>query len=200
MTDLSDRIRQARGAAGFATAKAASDAFGWKFSTYAGHENGSRQPDVGTITRYARAFRVNPAWLLTGTPSAPPALGFSEPDAEPYTANRVPGCAEAALRNLRHGQLWQLRREAPGLQLRRGDVLAIEAHGTPQPGETVLCNVLDQTGEAHTRLRLFVPPWLSGCDGQQPDRVSDAAILGVVRTVVRTSSAAPTPPMLEDLT
>lgn len=63
---MSDRLKQAREAAGFERAADAAARFGWRPSTYYGHENGSRglKPDVATI--YARAFRVSPEWLLYG--------------------------------------------------------------------------------------------------------------------------------------
>ncbi|GAB5505817.1 MAG: hypothetical protein Rhirs2KO_09800 [Rhizobiaceae bacterium] len=59
------RLRQARETAGFSTAKAAAERFGFNYNTYSQHERG-----IVGITRaatdYARAFRVSEAWLLTG--------------------------------------------------------------------------------------------------------------------------------------
>ncbi|WP_128292035.1 MULTISPECIES: LexA family transcriptional regulator [Afifella] len=62
----SDRLRQARQDAGYATGSDAARAFGWAISTYLGHENGDRGFSSATAERYARAFRVSAAWLLTG--------------------------------------------------------------------------------------------------------------------------------------
>lgn len=70
---MTDRLRSARESAGYTDATAAALAFGWKPPTYLAHENGSRglRPDVAR--RYARAFGVNPEWLLFGRgPSAAP--------------------------------------------------------------------------------------------------------------------------------
>jgi SOS-response transcriptional repressor LexA len=52
--------------AGYPTAKNAADALGIRYSTYAGHENGSRDfgPDEAVV--YARKFKVSDVWLLTG--------------------------------------------------------------------------------------------------------------------------------------
>lgn len=60
------RLRAARINKGFSTAAEAAKAFDWKYSTYAGHENGDRNPNPNTLERYAKAFGVNPAELLFG--------------------------------------------------------------------------------------------------------------------------------------
>lgn len=62
----SERLRQARVAAGFASASAAADAFGWTKATYLGHENGSRGIRPSAAQKYSRAFGVTSAWLLFG--------------------------------------------------------------------------------------------------------------------------------------
>lgn len=69
MTDsaVAARLREARTNAGYATAADACEAFGFKYATYAGHENGSRGIKGDALKRYARAFRVSLEWLLTGT-------------------------------------------------------------------------------------------------------------------------------------
>jgi phage repressor protein C with HTH and peptisase S24 domain len=65
MADMGDRLREARIAAGFRSARSAALKFGWNPSTYAAHENGQNGYDPGTAERYARAFKVRSAWLLT---------------------------------------------------------------------------------------------------------------------------------------
>lgn len=59
-----ERLKEARIAAGFESAEAACQAFGWKAAAYRHHEGAVRSFDVETAARYARAFRVSPAWLL----------------------------------------------------------------------------------------------------------------------------------------
>lgn len=64
------RLRTAREAAGYETAKGAARRFGWSADTYAQHENGTR--GLGRVAgKYARAFKVSEGWLLTGEGSGP---------------------------------------------------------------------------------------------------------------------------------
>lgn len=68
-----ERLQWARQNAGYATAKDAIEAFGWKGSTYYGHENGDRGMSRETIMRYAQAYNVPAAWLEDGEPASNPA-------------------------------------------------------------------------------------------------------------------------------
>lgn len=62
--DYAKRLEEARSAR-FKTAKDAAEYFGWKYDTYAQHENGTR--GIGRAAgRYAKAYRVSEGWLLTG--------------------------------------------------------------------------------------------------------------------------------------
>ena len=63
--DYAIRLRQARERRGFKDAKAAADYFGWKYDSYAQHENGLRGI-TRAADRYAKAFKVSKGWLLTG--------------------------------------------------------------------------------------------------------------------------------------
>lgn len=58
------RLRAARQKAGYETASAAAEAFGWKDAGYRHHENGTRGFGADAAKRYGRAFRVKPGWLL----------------------------------------------------------------------------------------------------------------------------------------
>lgn len=62
--EMADRLRKARIAAGYDSASAAVRAYGWNGPAYTHHENGTRGITVEAAKRYARAFRVNPGWLL----------------------------------------------------------------------------------------------------------------------------------------
>jgi hypothetical protein len=64
------RLEQARIARGFSDAREATLAFGWNYHTYAQHENGTRGI-VRAASRYAKAYGVSEAWLLTGTGPGP---------------------------------------------------------------------------------------------------------------------------------
>lgn len=77
MMTAADRLREARERAGFASASDAARALGVNYSTYAGHENGSRGLKSDQAELYARKFKVTLDWLLTGrgeTPAKLPAL------------------------------------------------------------------------------------------------------------------------------
>lgn len=65
MNDQAARLRKARAAAGYDTAAAAARAMGIKEPAYHNHENGTAGLSRAG-ERYARFFRVNLDWLLTG--------------------------------------------------------------------------------------------------------------------------------------
>lgn len=64
-----ERLRNARIAAGHATAKAAAAARGWNVSTFHAHENGSRAFSWERAVVYAAALNVSPEWLMGGSTS-----------------------------------------------------------------------------------------------------------------------------------
>lgn len=69
MDTLAKRLIWAReNRSGYKTPTDAARAFGWKPSTYMGHENGDRSgARLPTIKRYAKAYKVRWEWLLDGT-------------------------------------------------------------------------------------------------------------------------------------
>jgi transcriptional regulator with XRE-family HTH domain len=72
MTDASEigmRLKIARQLR-YPTARAAAEALGVKYPTYAAHENGSRGV-VRAAEHYARRFRVSLDWLLRGKGQGP---------------------------------------------------------------------------------------------------------------------------------
>lgn len=72
--EKANRLRQARAKAGFKSAAAAADAFGWTASAYRHHENGTRSFGLDAAKKYGRAFKVKPGWLLCmdGVDQSPP--------------------------------------------------------------------------------------------------------------------------------
>jgi phage repressor protein C with HTH and peptisase S24 domain len=74
-----NRLKLARERAKFADATTAARRFHWAIPTYLAHENGSRGFSVERARDYARAFKVNAAWLLTGegSPSSNPKVPVS---------------------------------------------------------------------------------------------------------------------------
>lgn len=63
--DAAARLREARKAAGFSSARQAALAMSISYPTYAAHENGEKG-FVRTADRYARFYRVSLEWLVTG--------------------------------------------------------------------------------------------------------------------------------------
>lgn len=63
--DFAVRLESARERRGFSSARAAAEYFGWKYDSYVQHERGERGIKK-VAKRYAKAFRVSEAWLLTG--------------------------------------------------------------------------------------------------------------------------------------
>jgi hypothetical protein len=87
MNLMSMRLKEARIKAGFTSARSAAERFAWKGSTYAAHENGQNNFDAEVAITYGKAFKVSPAWLLTGIGEAPrnrlvPLVGFVSAGAE----------------------------------------------------------------------------------------------------------------------
>lgn len=74
-TPKADRLRAAREKAGYSSAQAAAENFGWGVAGYRHHENGTRNFGPDSAKKYGRAFRVKPGWLLgmEGIDDGPPA-------------------------------------------------------------------------------------------------------------------------------
>ncbi len=66
MNRAGQRLRQAREQAGCATAMEAAHRAGVKYYTYVQHENGTRGIPADRAAVYARAFGVEPQWILYG--------------------------------------------------------------------------------------------------------------------------------------
>jgi len=66
MTTVPERLRKARLAASFGSATEAAKAHGWNLNSYWSNENGHRPMSRTRAVDYARAYKVNVEWLLTG--------------------------------------------------------------------------------------------------------------------------------------
>lgn len=82
---MNKRLKAARLAAGYKTARQAWEAFGWNPNTYRAHEAGPREIGKAHAIEYAAAFKVPLMWLLTG---------LNEPD-DTNTNNPLTGTAGA---------------------------------------------------------------------------------------------------------
>lgn len=67
MSESGERLKQARLAAGFDSARSAALHHRWTESTYASHENGqATEVPKRAAVKYAKAFKVSAGWILTG--------------------------------------------------------------------------------------------------------------------------------------
>ncbi len=66
MSTPAERLRRAREQAGYATAAEGAMRAGVKYYTYVQHENGTRGIPADRAATYARAFGVEPQWILYG--------------------------------------------------------------------------------------------------------------------------------------
>lgn len=60
------RLKDARVRAGFTSARDAALRHQWNVNTYKAHESGRNGVGPADVARYAKAFRVDPAWILVG--------------------------------------------------------------------------------------------------------------------------------------
>lgn len=73
MGERHERLTVARKRAGHKSAMEAAKKNNWPPSTYASHENGQTPLPVKAAHKYAKAFKVSPAWLLTAEGDMHPA-------------------------------------------------------------------------------------------------------------------------------
>ncbi len=66
MKAMNERLAEARKKRGYETVRAATDAFGWVYQSYYNHEQGIRGIPLDIAQTYARAFQVDPIWLVFG--------------------------------------------------------------------------------------------------------------------------------------
>lgn len=174
MIDLKDRLRQARIDAGYEDASTAVKEFGWTYSTYLGHENGSRGVKNPDVAKYAKAFGVSESYLLTGrsgtttqnrdTPENH--KGHPETHVTPFTApsdrtrTNILKLAETLSPRSKKVEVYQLRTHYPSLMLLSGDILIIDAHVTvATPGQIVVTLIGNaKSGSERTALRLAASP------------------------------------------
>jgi len=144
--DDAKRLEKARRARGMASAKAAAEFFGWSPHTYIQHENGTRG-FRRAAARYAAAFRVSEAWLLTGEGPPPPSPRLP-----------VMGIAAGAItgQNIVHETPLEFVGRPPALEgvpdayalwvrgssmsprFAEGDLVIVHPHRQPRPGDAIV--------------------------------------------------------------
>lgn len=78
MSEMHERLREARENAGFISAAAAAEALGIRASTYRAHENGQNEFSFQEAQRYARKFGTDPLWLYSGKERDPDLARISD--------------------------------------------------------------------------------------------------------------------------
>lgn len=146
LSEQAARLRRARIAKGYARAIDACKAFGFKPSTYGGHESGSR--GIGrAAARYAKAYGVSEGWLLTGEGEAPPTpqvpvmgmaagsvVGEHTIESEPIDFVSCP----PALENVRDAYAIYVRGTSMEPAHMEGDLRFVHPHKSPRAGDTVI--------------------------------------------------------------
>ena len=104
-----ERLRQARGQAGFSSAAEASRRIGISYGTYSGHENGLRGMKDEDLRTYAKVFKVPLAWLAFGEESEQQSelhvigvlQGNGTVETKPYSANSAYALDEVTFRPIK---------------------------------------------------------------------------------------------------
>lgn len=200
MMTMHERLREARLAAGYESAQDVCAAFGWKYSTYIGHENGSRGITSKAATRYASALRVAESWLVFGkgnpidhkyslSEDGPAPLTFRESDVQTFVGATATLTAtlqklmELSLPDPRRGFLYTLKAAYLDFGLLPDDVLMATLGAKPTNGQIVIANKVDQsTAEAQTLLCRWIAGQLvpSIQSGLTEISTEDYAILATV--------------------
>lgn len=203
-----DRLRAARLAAGFRTAREFSDRHNIPQATYSLHETGGRGLRKAVAEGYARLLterlpEVTADWLLYGRGTLPQALrplmagediapGVREDvvafqslagdvPVEPIVAALCPGVPDAIL--------YEVRNDALNLDgIVPGDILIAEPAAAPVEGDLVIAQVYDwHLGTARTVLRRFESPYLLALscnpEHRRPLRIDDQGV--ALKAIVR---------------
>ena len=115
--EAAKRLEEARKGKGFESARAAAQYFGWTYDSYAQHESGLRGL-TRAADRYAKAFGVSKAWLLTG-----------EGDEQAIQVPLVSWVSAGHLKRTEGVTMADVDRYVPIANLPRGDWMALEVQG-----------------------------------------------------------------------
>jgi hypothetical protein len=161
------RLRTARLAAGFASAREAALRMGWPESSYQQHESGLRGMKSAAVDQYAKAFNTTAAWIMFGTGSAPGPfetakptyLHLSENDVAPFVSATpdqkamMQQIARAVAPLDHHPTYYLAQRTRADLLIGKGDILVLSLNAAPAQGDLVIIQLYDEAGEASTQLR-----------------------------------------------
>jgi hypothetical protein len=93
-SNMNERLRNARIAAGFASATDAIEYCKWKGSTYRAHENGQNNFNAEYATRYGKAYGVSASWLLLGEGSEGEVIAKRQPSKSSMKGCSLKTCPE----------------------------------------------------------------------------------------------------------
>ncbi|MEM8581221.1 MAG: hypothetical protein AAGF50_08510 [Pseudomonadota bacterium] len=169
---MNDRLKLARQRAGFATAAEAANAFGWKYPTYAGHENSTRGFRVETGRQYATAFRVNEAWLMLGRGEmasiANGQLNYIDMSFSDKEETWSPLAPEEDKNqkgiSLASDGIYSVSIDvASAFAIPFGSKIVLDINSRPQRGDLVVFDVIDDDlGAASSYLGRYLPPYIIG--------------------------------------
>lgn len=164
----SDRLKQARERAGYRSARAASERFGWSYNSYAQHENGTRGISHAAA-KYARAFKVRESWLMFGGASI--ADGRTQSSVLPFSLERDgPDSPATSLKAIADAigsgkgrEVWRVSDDSMVTAgYLPGDFILVDHQGpeAAEEGETLLIALNDLTiGDATNHLAHHAPPF-----------------------------------------
>lgn len=202
MDTIADRLAAARRLAGFKNPTDAARRFAWKYSTYSGHENGSRNPSRPTAKKYADAYNVDVAWLLYGRGKAPEgesnlwagngkleypvqpvreSVGFAEAQIMAWKP-KDEAAAESIVRLLvpsaKTPSTFLLGAPIPELFYNDGDVLIVEqSAGAAAEGDIIIANKVDYEADtATTIIGKKVGPYIVPPDPKGKPTMVDATV------------------------
>ncbi len=210
MITFAERLKLARLAAGFDTGRAAADRFGWTYPTYSSHENGGRDPRIGAVQDYARAFDVDEQWLLWGKGRGPRSLGtaaaepraafaqppqtrqreFAEPHVRPYMPRKatgpIPAASAAEAAQQAGAALYVLAEDYREWLLMADDILILDQKAAPSAGDIIVADLLTAANqEANIVLRRWMPGGLVPPLGEHAPAEAEFGILGVIKGAIR---------------
>lgn len=153
--------------------------------------SGKKEPSIQLLRRLADATGLEIA-QLTGHPQ-----GMSEGEATPYApgprANRLRDMAGMLFPGLRHPSYYIAGVELPAFGILNGDLLVTEANFDPEriePGKLVVASLLID-GAGRTVIGRLAHPWIIDGSGRIAGEIAvNAAVLGLIQVVVRSSDPA----------
>ena len=162
------RLTKARKAAKFKKPKDATDRLGWNYYSYYDHETGRNKLN-NQAAKYAKAFKVSAAWLLTGEGAEPegpkiPVLGYAAGSMTGFNIIQDEAIdyfrCPPALEDIEGAYAIYVRGKSMNPQFSEGDLCFVHPHRQPVKGDTV---IIQQTNN-HEPPIAFIKTYLKQTD------------------------------------